>query len=176
MQDAITVNNPYRCPCPSPSPSLCSPLLPPSEPPLSIWPSTASTASFPSDSCTRSSRMIAITALYAATTASSAAPSSPPGPALAPYLIILNSPRIPLARARTPAPRSSGPFRHQILHSTTPDLPLKPPHLRLSSVYISGLVFLRNSITVSSTYNSSVVYAESVLESLLSIFQPATSI
>lgn len=62
--------------------------------------------------------------------------SSPPGPAHSPLptLLSLNSPRIPLTRPRPPAPRSSGPFRHQILHST-PGLPLKPPRFRLSCVY-----------------------------------------
>lgn len=55
-----------------------------------------------------------------------------------------NSPGIPLTRPCTPAPRSSGPFRHQILHSTTPGLPLKPPRLRLSCLYMSlALCFCR---------------------------------
>lgn len=50
-------------------------------------------------------------------------------------LLFLNSPDIPLTRPCTPAPRSSGRFRHQILHSTTPGLPLKPPRLRLYALY-----------------------------------------
>lgn len=115
--------------------------------------------------------MIIVIARYAA------ALYSPPRPVPSSYLflnIAINSPRIPLTCPRTPAPRSSGPFRHQILHSTTPNLPLKPPLLRLSGLYILGLVFLRNSITAPSAYSSRVLYAGSVLEPRLPIYLSAS--
>lgn len=173
MQDAITSNySPvYRYL------RLRSLLPSSSEPPLimalyCILPPCKYTASFPSHMYSRRSSSYSSHHLYAATIAL----YSPPGPVFSPLptLLSLNSPRFPLARPRTPAPRSSGRFRHQILHSTTPGLPLKPPRSRLSCVYnISALCFYgivsRRLVPIAVRR----VCGESVLEPLLTISQLA---